>query len=103
MVNTPSPMEQLQGVFGKWFGPTSTTISKKASPSARSKVDLTIYDADIAAAKEILLVAAATKSTKSEDVIESLLSLEKLMRSKNKLDEGATSLETLECLNGGKI
>jgi hypothetical protein len=64
------------------------------------KIDLTIYDDEINSNKETLVLAAETKNVESTKVIESLLNLEKLMRSKNKLDEGATSIETLQNLNG---
>ena len=63
-------------------------------------IDLTIYDQDINTADSILRRAAVDKSTSPDEVIAQLLSLEKLMRLKNKLDGGATSRDTIRNLNG---
>jgi hypothetical protein len=40
------------------------------------------------------------KKTEPDKIVENLLSLEKLMRSKNKLDDDATSRETFKYLDG---
>jgi hypothetical protein len=66
-------------------------LKEPNSKSAAGGKDLTIYDAEITAAKEVLREASRTKAEDPEKVLDSLVSLEKLMRSKNKLDEGETS------------
>ena len=90
-----------QALVEKFFAPQSILadeLNKKEKEIP--KIDLTIYDADINAAKAVLLNASISKSTESFKVIEGLSSLEKLMRAKNRLDEGITSRETLAYLNG---
>ena len=77
----------------------STNIVEKKVPK-KDAVDLTVYDEDISKADSILRKAAVDKSTSPDEVIEQLLNLEKLMRQKNKLDEGATSRDTIRNLNG---
>lgn len=71
-----------------------------SSGKAATTVDTTVYDAEIAAAKEVLLDAAVNKKRDSNEVVASLLSLEKLMRAKNKLDNDETSRETVSNLTG---
>ena len=83
--------ESIKGVFALKNAATTTTPSKKAS---------TQYDDEIAAAKSFLVKAAETKQEASDAVCDRLLSLEKLMRAKSKLDDGATSRDTLKNLNG---
>lgn len=63
-------------------------------------IDYTIYDVDIKSARSVLLEASTTKTTEPLKVLESLSALEKLMRAKNRLDEGVTSKDTLFRLNG---
>lgn len=69
-------------------------------PETKPVIDYTIYDADISSARSVLLDASTTKTTEPLKVLESLTSLERLMRAKNRLDEGATSQDTLSRLNG---
>jgi hypothetical protein len=91
------PKFDLQQSFKKWFSlPSSLSPKKLAVPA----VDVTIYDADITAATKLLVEASTTKKTAGDEVIASLLALEKLKRARNKLDEGETSRDTLENLNG---
>jgi hypothetical protein len=51
-------------------------------------VDTTVYDSEINGVKELLVNAAITKKEDGDKVVDALLSLEQLMRAKNKLDEG---------------
>ena len=78
----------------------SNNIVKEKVAKKEKAVDLTIYDEDISKADSILRRAAVDKSTSPDEVIEQLLNLEKLMRLKNKLDEGATSRDTIRNLSG---
>lgn len=55
---------------------------------AKVAVDKTQYDAEIAEVKNLLVNAAITKKEDGDKVVDALLSLEQLMRAKNKLDEG---------------
>ena len=64
------------------------------------KEDASQYDEEINSTKAFLVTAAETKKEESDKVVNSLLSLEKLMRSKAKIDDGASSRETLKNLNG---
>jgi hypothetical protein len=104
-VSEGTPLAKLKSLLFNFFSPPSQTILNDSIAQAQvveevPKIDYTIYDADIAAAKAVLLEAAQTKTTEPIKVIESLVNLEKLMRSKNRLDECATSRETLANLNG---
>lgn len=81
--------ESIKGIFAlKGTGKTAKASSAKE------------YDAEIAATKAFLVKAAETKQESSEAVCDRLLALEKLMRAKSKLDDGATSRDTLKNLNG---
>ena len=51
-------------------------------------VDTTVYDSEINEVKALLVNAAITKKEDGDKVVDALLSLEQLMRAKNKLDEG---------------
>ena len=79
--------------------PQSLQVLAVPAP-AKPMIDYTIYDADISSAKSVLLEACTTKTTEPMKVLESLSALEKLMRAKNRLDEGVTSQDTLTSLNG---
>lgn len=57
-------------------------------------------DDDIKNCREVLFEASKTKSSNPQSVVESLSSLEKLMRTKNKEDGGATAAQTIKALNG---
>lgn len=50
--------------------------------------DMTVYDSEINQVKQLLVNAAITKKEDGDKVVDALLSLEQLMRAKNKLDEG---------------
>ena len=50
--------------------------------------------------REFLKLAAGTKKEDSDNVVNSLLALEKLMRQQSKLDSGKTADDTLRYLNG---
>ena len=83
--------------------PLEKFLSSLMPPSKTSSVtkrDLTIYDSEIASCRNILVQASETKQTDPDSVVESLLSLEKLMRAKNKLDGDETSKQTLRSLDG---
>eukprot|EP01036_Dinobryon_divergens_P024468 gene24468-32919_t len=80
--------------------PQSQQILEVPVAETKPLIDYTIYDADIKSAKNVLLEASATKTTEPLKVLESLSALEKLMRQKNRLDEGVTSKDTLFRLNG---
>ena len=79
-----NPFDQIIQSFQGLVAPKKTEASKPT----KVFVDLTKYDAEIAEAKAILVNAATTKKEDGDKVIEALLSLEQLMRAKNKLDEG---------------
>lgn len=72
----------------------------KAVASSENEVDLTIYDSEIDAAKDVILQAAYERNVKPPVVIENLLLLERLMRKKNSLDKGETSLKQLKNIKG---
>jgi hypothetical protein len=74
-----NPFEQIMKSFQDLISPTMSKVKGK---------DLTIYDDEINEAKSLLVTAAETKKEDPEAVLEALMSLEKLMRSKNKLDDG---------------
>lgn len=63
------------------------------------KTDLKIYDEEIDSCTAVMRDAVRKEAPPSQ-VIENLMSLEKLMRKKNRLDDNATSRETLANLNG---
>jgi len=87
-------------VVDQWNNVLKTNNIVKEKGPKKDAVDLTVYDEDISKADSILRKAAVDKSTSPDEVIEQLLNLEKLMRQKNKLDEGATSRDTIRNLNG---
>eukprot|EP00601_Ochromonadales_sp_CCMP2298_P023721 CAMPEP_0173278182 /NCGR_PEP_ID=MMETSP1143-20121109/4480_1 /TAXON_ID=483371 /ORGANISM="non described non described, Strain CCMP2298" /LENGTH=294 /DNA_ID=CAMNT_0014215329 /DNA_START=71 /DNA_END=952 /DNA_ORIENTATION=+ len=91
-----TPWDKAFQEISKFLAPTGMDLKVKG----KGAEDLTLYDADIAQATALLVEAAGTRKVASAEVIESLLALEKLMRKKNKLDEGATSLQTLQSLDG---
>lgn len=76
------------------------TMVSKVTGGSEKKDDASQYDEEIKSTKAFLVTAAETKSEESDKVVNNLLSLEKLMRAKSKLDDGATSRETLKNLNG---
>lgn len=82
------------------FMTPKSIIGDTSKSNLEPKLDLTIYDEDINNADLILRKAALDKQVNSDEVINQLLLLEKLMRKKNKLDEGLTSKDTLQQLNG---
>mmetsp|Transcript_2230 Transcript_2230/g.3509 ORF Transcript_2230/g.3509 Transcript_2230/m.3509 type:complete len:283 (-) Transcript_2230:120-968(-) len=90
-----SPFDDVAKTISTLFAPKEPKIDPR-----EPGVDLTIYDEDISRANDVLLEAATTKKSDPEVVVEQLLALEKLMRKKNKLDEGATADETLKGLKG---
>jgi len=77
------------------FDNIARTHGKKYAAAAAG-----VYDDEIRAAKAVLVSAAEAKSEDPKSVVESLLSLEKNMRAKSKVDGGITSTETLANLNG---
>lgn len=77
-----------------------TAPSSKGSKASTLAVDMTIYDQEIEDAQTFLTTASVDKTQDPNEVIEALESLEKLMRKRNKLDEGLTSIKTLDQLNG---
>ena len=79
----PNPFEQMMGAFQGMLSPKPKTMK-----AAKIVVDLTQYDDEINDAKFLLINAAKTKKEDGDKVVEALLSLEQLMRKKNKLDEG---------------
>jgi PAP_fibrillin len=95
MSSNPSVWDQVVSSFQNIF-PAKPEV--KAPETV--KVDTKIYDAEIDAAKEVLRFAAETKAEDADKVVDSLLSLEKLMRAKAKIDDGISSRETLKNLNG---
>jgi len=112
LADTSSVIPQQDSFFSKlkvlleqFLSPPAQTLLKDSYLASTQipeipKIDYTIYDSEISDAKSILVEASLTKSTDPMKVIESLVNLEKLMRAKNKLDEGVTSRETLSNLNG---
>ena len=87
-------------VVDQWNNVLKSNSLVKEVKKEKENIDLTIYDNDINTADSILRRAAVDKSTSPDEVITQLLSLEKLMRLKNKLDGGATSRDTIRNLNG---
>jgi len=87
-------------VVDQWNNVLKSNNLVKEKVTKKEAIDLSIYDADISKADTILRRAAVNKSTSPDEVIEQLLTLEKLMRLKNKLDEGATSRDTIRNLSG---
>ena len=78
-----NPFEQMMQSFQGMMTP-----KPKAIKVAKVVVDLTQYDDEINEAKLLLVNAAKTKKEDGDKVVDALLSLEQLMRKKNKLDEG---------------
>ena len=76
-------MQSFQGMM---------TPKPKAIKVAKVVVDLTQYDDEINEAKLLLVNAAKTKKEDGDKVVDALLSLEQLMRKKNKLDEGEKNI-----------
>ena len=70
--------------FQNMMSPKAKTVKAQIV----AKVDTTQYDAEIADLKALLVNAAITKKEDGDKVVDALLSLEQLMRAKNKLDEG---------------
>ena len=76
------------------------SLVTQTTPPSSSKESAKQYDEQIEKTKAFLLLAATTKKENSDKVVDNLLSLEKLMRAKAKLDDGESSRETLRNLNG---
>ena len=86
VTSTPAsnPMEEMMKSFQNMMSPKAKTVKAQIV----AKVDTTQYDAEIADLKALLVNAAITKKEDGDKVVDALLSLEQLMRAKNKLDEG---------------
>ena len=82
-VPAPNPFDQIVKSFQDLLSPKTKTVKTK-----QSAVDTTVFDSEISDVKALLVNAAITKKEDGDKVVEALLSLEQLMRSKNKLDEG---------------
>jgi hypothetical protein len=92
-----NPMEEMMKSFQNMMAPKAKSV--KAQKIV--KVDTTQYDAEIADTKAFLVNAAITKKEDGDKVVDALLSLEQLMRAKNKLDEGNRKLlhsQNLNCI-----
>ena len=81
------------------FSLKKSLVAQTTTPTS-SKESAKQYDEQIEKTKAFLLLAATTKQENSDKVVDNLLSLEKLMRAKAKLDDGESSRETLKNLNG---
>ena len=88
MMSTAStpPANPFDGMM-KSFQDMVSPKPKIAVP-AKVVIDKTQYDAEINEVKSLLVNAAITKKEDGDKVVDALLSLEQLMRAKNKLDEG---------------
>ena len=92
-----------------WF-PNINTLSSIFQPNQGknviknskndAEIELTRITAIINDNLSLLKNAAETKNENSDEVVNALLSLEKMMRERNKLDNGKTADETIEYLNG---
>jgi hypothetical protein len=87
--------------LGSVFDSFIHLVKKMTNPSSSSSssASSSIYDEDIATAKVVMMKAVAKEADPTE-VVEQLSNLEKLMRKKNRMDEGQTSRQTLQSLNG---
>eukprot|EP01038_Epipyxis_sp_PR26KG_P006619 gene6619-9086_t len=93
--------DSIVNSFSKILSPNQGKSSSGSISVEVPVIDYTIYDKEINSIKEILNEATISKNKyQPEDLIEKLTKLEKLMRAKNKLDEGKTSVETSESLTG---
>ena len=83
--STPSanPFDNMMKSFQDMVSP-----KPKIAAPAKAVIDKTQYDAEINEVKSLLVNAAITKKEDGDKVVDALLSLEQLMRAKNKLDEG---------------
>ena len=98
MIEKPqSFMDGLNNIFRR--SSIRTKTAQGISETAVKNQELVRVDKEISMVKECLY-AAARKEAEPKDVISALLSLEKLMRRRNKLDAGKTSVETKAALNG---
>jgi len=70
------------------------------APDVDGRAEKFLVKEQIESSTSMLQKAAMTKKEDPDQVIEALLNLEKLQRKLNKLDDGATSRETLQKLNG---
>ena len=87
--------DQVKAVFS-----LKKSMVEQVTSSSGNKESAKQYDEQINQTKAFLLLAATTKQENSDKVVDNLLSLEKLMRAKAKLDDGESSRETLKNLNG---
>ena len=83
-----NPMEDMMKSLQNMMKPKVKNVKAQIV----AKVDTTKYDAEIADLKALLVNAAITKKEDGDKVVDALLSLEQLMRAKNKLDEGDCKL-----------
>ena len=90
-----SVTDQIKDIFS-----LKKSMVEQVTTSRSSKESAKQYDEQINQTKAFLLLAATTKAENSDKVCDNLLSLEKLMRAKAKLDDGESSRETLKNLNG---
>lgn len=79
------------------FQPKQSNDVKK---NDKMEIELNRITAIINDNVSLLKNAAETKNENSDEVVNALLSLEKLMREKNKLDNGQTAEETIKYLDG---
>ena len=78
------------------------TPQKQQKKEQKSTPIIESYEAEINAAKSILLKASRKEIevSKSDEIVNNLVELEKLMRKQNKADEGRTAEITIDKLNG---
>ena len=96
--NTKDLLSSLTSQVKDLFSLKKSMVSQVTTSS--SKESAKQYDEQINQTKAFLLLAATTKQENSDKVVDNLLSLEKLMRAKAKLDDGESSRETLKNLDG---
>ena len=78
----------------------SFVIKNSESDVTKRNDDISLINNEVNSIKELLYKASNKEVDDTDSIVTSLLSLEKLMRKKNSLDENETSQETLKALNG---
>lgn len=86
---------------GNTVTPTKkSVVNSKDAAAEELKRQLMEVDANITDCKTILNAASLRQEKDTDKVVDALIFLEKLMRQRNKLDDGITSQETIKALKG---
>lgn len=92
---TPKRSENIFSGLIEMFNGGASKLKSSSSSNELKTIRLEVDNN-----REFLRLAAETKQEDSDNVVTSLLALEKLMRQQNKLDDGRTAEDTLKFLNG---